>query len=341
MSTTAPQLSDWDGRGVRVADVLDELGRLRRTGPDEAPMTLAGVLNLIAYAPDPECVPEMEDLIHRMSDHQPSRAVIVAADEGSTGIDAQVGISCRLAGEDTSVAVELVTLTLRGSARHGAGSAVVPLMRADLPTFLWWPRSPEEVHGGVLRNLLGLAHRVVCEAGRDDDAARGVTALARLAAAPGPAPTDLAWAAITPWRQLVAQVVDSPSLVALRDAPSLCAVAHGDTAPTVEALLMAGWLRDLIGPRLMIEMHGRPADAGRLVAVELEGAGGRRLAIERVAGRDAAAVLVTEPGGEVRRRVLPLPQLGRAALLAGELELQRPDRPFERALPHAVAVARA
>lgn len=337
--TAAARLDDWDGRDVHVAEVLDTLRRLRSPVPDAPPMTLASVLNLVAFAPDPECLPVMEDLIQRMADHQPSRAVLVAADAHGAGIDAQVGISCRLAGEDTSVAVELVTLTLRGRARHGAGSAVVPLMRSDLPTFLWWPLAPVEREGGVLRALLGLAERVVCEAGRDGEAARGVRALERLAVNPGPAPTDLAWAAITPWRQLVSQVVDRPALAVLRGAPALATIAHGGDAPTVEALLAAGWLRDAIGAGLMVELHARPGVEDALVAIALEGAGGRQLCIERLFGREVAAVLVHEPGGETRRRVLPLPRPERATLLAGELELQRPDRPFERALPHAVAVA--
>jgi hypothetical protein len=59
--------------------------------------------------------------------------------------------------------------------------------------------------------------------------------------------------------------------------------------------------------------------------------------VERIEGRPAAAVCVTEPDGGPRRRVLPLPQLDRTRLLAGELELQRRDRAFERALQGAVA----
>jgi hypothetical protein len=54
--------------------------------------------------------------------------------------------------------------------------------------------------------------------------------------------------------------------------------------------------------------------------------------------RAAAAVCVTEPDGAERRRVLPLPSPERARLLAGELELQRRDRAFERVLPAAVRV---
>jgi hypothetical protein len=73
-----------------------------------------------------------------------------------------------------------------------------------------------------------------------------------------------------------------------------------------------------------------------VLAVEIAGPTSRHLSVERLPGRDAATVTVTEPDGAVRRRTLPLPDHDRARLLAGELEIQRRDRAFERALARAV-----
>ena len=72
-----------------------------------------------------------------------------------------------------------------------------------------------------------------------------------------------------------------------------------------------------------------------MLAVEVAGPTGRRLRVERLAGREAATVTVTEADGTVRDRTLPLPDPDRARLLAGELEIQRRDRAFERALARA------
>jgi hypothetical protein len=38
------------------------------------------------------------------------------------------------------------------------------------------------------------------------------------------------------------------------------------------------------------------------------------------------------PDGTTHDRMMPMPERSRAQLLAGELELQRRDRPFERAV---------
>jgi len=336
VSATAEQArprAGWDGLGVSVGEVLDRLAAQRRPPGGGAPFTLAGVLNLVAYVPGDGELAEMRGVIEGLADHQPSRAILVAESDEGQGIDATVSTSCRLAGEDVSVAVELVTLTLRGPAREGAASAVLPLLRSDLPTVLWWPGAPDASPGGALERLSGLADRVVTEAGRCADPAAGLRALAAWVPAQEGAVTDLAWAAVTPWRRLIAQMLDPGSLAALRSASSAAIIAHSAPHPDAETLLMAGWLRDLLGARLMVETHPRPGPDHGLLAVELEGSlAGRRLTVQRIPGRDAAAVRVAEAGVASRLRTLPLPALDRARLLAGELDLQRRDPTFERAL---------
>lgn len=338
MTTAAPP-GRWEGTGVTLDEVLARLADLRCPPDGGPPYNRTGVLTLVAHAAGAAEARALERVIDDLADHQPSRSVLVVEEEAGEGIDAAAGLACRDAEGGRSVAMELVRLTLRGRARAGLASAVVPLLRVDLPTVLWWPRAPE-ADDPSLEALAGLADRMITEAGRCARPADGLRALAPFAARGRPAATDLAWAAITPWRQLLAQMIDPPALAALRSASSVAAVAHPEGPATAEALLLAGWLRDVIGAGLMIELHARPADDAPLMAVELEGfAAGRRLIVERLPRRSSAAVVVVEPGGRSRRRVLPLPHPARAHLIAGELELQRRDRPFERALPHAVALA--
>jgi glucose-6-phosphate dehydrogenase assembly protein OpcA len=336
-AAATPPIGAWEGEGVGIGDVLGRLAEQRRREDGRAPYTLAGVLNLVAHAPDPGDLEEMRAVVESLADHQPSRAVLVVESGDGQGIDASVITRCRSTGDDTGIAVEVVALTLHGDAREGAASAVLPLLRADLPTVLWWPAAPDPSPTGALARLAGLAHRIVTEAGRGRDAAGCLRALASWAATAERPVTDLAWAAITPWRQLIAQMLDKPSLLALRSSASAALITHAAPDPDVETLLMAAWLKDLLGERLMVELHPRPGPDAGLIAVELEGSvAGRRLTVERVPGRPAAAVCVTEPDGRARRRMLPLPAVDRARLLAGELEIQRRDRAFERTLAAAV-----
>ncbi len=326
----------WDGRGVTIAEVADRLAEQRRPPGGGAPYTLSGVLNLVAYVPSPDDLGPMHEVIEGLADHQASRTILIAAAGEGSGMDAAVSTSCRLAGGSTNMALELVVLTVRGETREGAASACMPLLRSELPTVLWWPQPPDAEAGGRLAGLLDLADRVVTEAGRSDDAAAAVRALAGwLPGDDGPAVTDLAWAAVTPWRQLIVQVLD-PDAVAALAAGGAAAIAHAGPAGA-EALLLAGWLRDLLGPAATVELRARDDAERGVLAVGVEGPRGRRLSVERLPGRDAATVTVTEPDGAAHARTLPLPDAGRARLLAGELEIQRRDAAFERALARAAA----
>lgn len=337
-AVSAPVRSDWDGRGVTVDQVVDRLALQRRPPDGGAPFMLSGVLNLVAYAGHPSGVEAMHEVIEHLADHRPSRAVVLCGDPDGEGLDAMVSTSCRMSGEHSGVALETVRLTLRGGAREGVASATVPLLRSDLPTVLWWPWAPDRAAGTPLDSLAAIADRVVTESGRAADACAAVRALADWVPDAAASITDLSWAAITGWRQLIAQMLDGDSLASLRSAPATVLIAHAPDAPGADALLMAGWLRDAIGPSLTVALEARQDEGGPgIVAAELKSSEDRRLVIERVAGRDAATVCVTEADGSTRERVLPLPHPDRARLLGGELDIQRRDRAFERALAGACA----
>lgn len=329
----------WTGERVGVAEVLHRLAELRRPEDGGHPLLLSGVLNLVAYALDGERA-QMLAVIERLSDHQPSRAILVDESDEGEGVGASVTTGAwERAGEGGRIAVERVELTLCGAARAGIVSAVTPLLRSELPTVLWWPAAPARPGAATLDRLAAVADRVVTEIDREDDAAAAVRALEAWVRAGGPPTTDLAWAAITPWRRLVAQVVDDRAMEGLRAAPARATIAHGGPAPCARSLLLAGWLRAHLGDGL--EAAFETADGDGLRSVEIAGSGAGRTLVEHLPDRAAAAVSVAEPGRATRRRVLPLPEPDRARLLAGELELQRRDRALERALPEAAGMAAA
>jgi hypothetical protein len=319
--------------------VLDLLGELRLAASDGHLHALASVLNLVAWAPDPAAADAVEELMAALPDHHPSRVVIVSPGAAGPGIDAQVVARCGLReGGAGPMCVEEVSLTLPASVVPHAASAVEPLLRADLPIVLWWPSAPDP-DDAAFRGLLGLADRLTTEADRLGDARRAVRMLAGRIDAGDPVMTDLAWAALTPWRQLVAQVLRGEDLVRLRRGPTRVRVEHPGRGTTVGALLLAGWLRTELGDRALVAcMPGADGADEALVALEVEGPDGWRMRVERRTPL-TGTVTVEDRGGGPRRRVLPLPRHERAGLLAGELELQRRDLPFERAVARAVELA--
>lgn len=336
------EVASWFGADIHLKDVLDQLGALRmRTARGAGPIAISSVLNLVAMCPDDDKLPELEHTIADLAEHQPSRAVVISegSDGDSTGIDAGVSVSCAHEDGDRRVCTEQVTLTLRGAARDGAASAVEPLLRADLPTFVWWPGSLETATG-LLATVCTIADRLITESSESNDPEGAVKALASQVERGGIAVTDLGWAAITPWRQMLVQLLGHEELERLAAAPAVLHISHRGRAPSVDAMLLAGWLRAGIGDRLAVEFMGRPDVQEGVVAVELESAAGRRLGVERIETRPAAAITVSSPGSRPRRRVLPMPVPVRHRLLAGELEYVDRDAAFERSLTHALELIR-
>lgn len=324
----------WTGTGVRIADVADRLRELRAAEGESLHSTQTNVMNLVVYAPSAEAAGEIEQLTDALSDHHPSRIVIVIPAEGGDRIDARVEL---LSHTDRpgglNLQVEQIVLTLRGAVAAHAGSAVVPLLRSELPTFLWWPGAPDP-GSPTFTELVGIADRLVTEAGRE---LGGTAALARLdlvAGPPGTPVTDLAWAVITPWRQLVAMSLRGESLRSLRGAGPAATITCPRGGTPLEALLLAGWLVDVLGEHLDLRFVEADGDE-EIIDVELSTGGTCVLELTHEGG-PGTVTLRTAIGGP---RCLPLPPPKRRELLAGELELRGRDQPFERAIAHATTFA--
>lgn len=320
----------WSGEGVRIADVARALRELRAAAGDAVHSTVTSVMNLVVCAPSLDAAVEIEQVTDGLRDHHPSRAVIVIPADGGDRIDARVEVMSRTdRPSGLTLQVEQIVLTLRGAVAAHAGSAVIPLLRSELPTFLWWPVAPEPA-STTFAELARVADRLVTETGRQ---LRGAAALERMTAIAesSSAPvTDLAWAAISPWRQLVAMSVRGEALLTLRvaDVTATITCRRGDTP--LEAFLLGGWLVDGLGNHLQVRFAEADGDQD-IVAVALSSRGSSVLEISRGDGIGTVA-LRTGAGGW---RSLPLPPPERRALLAGELELRGRDRAFEQALTRA------
>jgi glucose-6-phosphate dehydrogenase assembly protein OpcA len=323
----------WDGHVASARDLSRVLATLHPAGRDGRPLSVAAVLNLVVIA-DTDAAAAAEQVIESLADHQPSRAIIVERIPEGDGIDAHIAARAQIVGSAGDPSrVELLHLRLHGAAAEGAVSAIQALLRSDLPVYVWWP-GPPPTGDPAFADLARRADRLILEASQ----LGGIDAIGRLSASVtdrGPAVTDLAWAALTPWRQLINQLITREHLERLRGDASV-SVCHMGEMPPLGALLLAGWLVDSIGPAARIGFRpDAPGNHADVCEVRLDDGAARTITIDRVAGRSAASVVIRDPDGTTHDRMMPMPEPSRTELLAGELELQRRDYPFERALGHA------
>src|SRR5919199_1602162 len=181
-----------------------ELARLRMD-EDGTLGARASVLNLIVVT-DEESAQDVARIISELSGHYPSRAIFMISDPDEEEASLRIGLSafCSVrGGGGAQVCAEQITVHVEGPPAEHLESLAGPLLIPDLPVFLWYPngdipRSPE------CEGIGTLADRLVFDTGVTADCEASLRRVANLFGEGIPAVGDLQWAALSPWRSLVA-----------------------------------------------------------------------------------------------------------------------------------------
>jgi glucose-6-phosphate dehydrogenase assembly protein OpcA len=329
LTSHAEPAVSWEGAAGSVSEVAGQLRKMRAQAAEGRPHGRSTLLNLVVWAPTADDVAAAFDLLDVLVG--PSRIVVLSPNASATDIGARLHVHTHASPiAATTVCEEMVWLTLPTRIADHAASVVTPLVRGDLPTFVWWP-APPDARSLAFRELVRAADRVVTESDRGREGARAAGLVANQIAAGDAAITDLAWGALTPWRQLIARVLRPAQVAALRTGGATAILTHTGAEPTLGALLLAGWLLDELGPDLTVSFEAVPGPLPMLAGVEISEPGGHRLEAHRPSDAPSCAIEVQTPGEATRTRTLPLRMQSRMELLAGELEISGRDLSFERA----------
>lgn len=341
---------------MSVEQIERELARLR-INEDGTPGARSSVLNLIVVT-DEESAADVIRLVSELSGRYPARAILMISDpdEGKIGLRIGLSVFCGARGDGgTQVCAEQITVHAEGAPAEHLESLAGPLLIPDLPVFLWYPngdvpRSPE------CDGMAALADRIILDSGAAGDCAASLQAVANLLEGGGvPAVGDLQWAALSPWRSLVADLFSPAERTGEIEKIRRVEILH-DRANECQALLFAGWLSAALGWRP--ESGERRVERGRVlrfagppgeVIVELT-PGSSEAALRRVrlyseeltfqvslcGGR--ADVRSTVMRGEklIGERTVHLKSSGVRVLLGEELRLMDRDETYESAIKRAV-----
>jgi glucose-6-phosphate dehydrogenase assembly protein OpcA len=230
-------------------------------------------------------------------------AVIAREARAPSRLDAEIRSGDGMPGQT-------VLLRLYGPMSEHADSVIMPLLVPDTPVVTWWhgllPAAPARQPLGVL------AQRRVTDAA---SARTPAEALAVLAAGYQPGDTDFSWTRATPWRSLIAAIMDSePGPIT---GGVVCAEEQNPTAD-----LLAAWL----GSRLDVEFLREDSGGPGITEVRMTTPDGD-IVVHRPDGRVAT---LTRPGQPDRH--VALQRRERADLLAEELRRLDPDEIYGESL---------
>ena len=229
--------------------------------------------------------------------------VIIRRPEAASRLDAEIRV-----GETTPG--ETVVLRMYGPLGQHADSVVAPLLMPDTPVVTWWPGDPPAIPAADPMGVL--AQRRITDTVTADSPRH---ALAVLAAGYRPGDTDLSWTRATPWRSLLAAILDQP-----HGAITGATVKAEQGNPTAD--LIAAWLSCRLGVPSSTEVSPGPGITEVTFATE-DG----EIMVTRPDGRVAH---LCRPGQPERR--VALHRRDTQELLAEELRRLDPDEVYADAL---------
>ena len=369
----------WGTQATSIDALERELGRLRRAAVAHArergqTLARASVLNLVVYSEREVHARRAARTVAELALRHPSRAIVLLGDRDRDGVVASVQLHCHVPQSDGAqpVLYEQILARVRGDFDERVASVVIPLLVPDLPVFLWWTGTPPS-DARHLDDLVTLADRFIIDSADFARADRTLPEIARLARH-RVAITDLNWARLTHWRELVAQFLDVPTWRPFLDGITGIRVGFAvdmdgrDIHPS-QALLLLGWLASRLswrpveslapseaggllfrmsredGAPIMVRLRPRferGLDAGDVSGIRIQAAYGRETAefVIKRAPDERHATTTAIIGGVVRsERVVPLPALGIRELLGEELAIARNDHVYEVALAALMALA--
>lgn len=205
---------------------------------------------------------------------------------------------------------EVAVVRLRGARATHANSVVIPLLLPDTPIVAWWPAHAPE---SVAKDPIGLhAQRRITDTAMADDPRAELLIRARNYI---PGDTDLAWTRLTPWRTVLAAILD-------RHVSPVQSARIGVGKNNPSGVLLASWLQLCLNVEVTLSDNAGPGITD-VVMTTAEG----DLSLSRI---DGAVASLSAPG--VPDSPVALARRSSAELLAEELRRLTPDAVYGSAL---------
>jgi glucose-6-phosphate dehydrogenase assembly protein OpcA len=261
----------WAGKTVRMEEIEDVLASLWKISVDNLRAganvnVRTSILNLVICTPDIETAQQASRILRQLSSTHLARVtiLILERDENApSSIKAWVTLRCfSMISDLMRHCFEQTTMLASGAAVRYVANVIQPLLKPDLPVYLWWLGDPPEPNDPTFKSLVDISSRMIVDSTSFFNPEQDLHTLATLfQASPTCAMSDLNWGRITPWRQLISQFFDVPEYRQYLAGVTSIEIEHiaaplatpmrtelGEVSPNpTRALLLAGWLKARLG----------------------------------------------------------------------------------------------
>ena len=216
------------------------------------------VANLLVFVSNEAALDDVHQMLGELTAIHPSRVLAMLGEPEATDIDIEMSVET-ICQTDKRTGVkklccEEITLKARGKFVAELPSAALPLVAPDLSTFLWWRNAPH-VADKVFAKLLRATDRLVIDSGEFANPQLDLTETHKLFTTDEydhVGVSDLNWARLTFWRELLADFYDVARYRTELEGIDSVQVDYvapelDETAVAPQALLIAGWLGSRLG----------------------------------------------------------------------------------------------
>lgn len=267
----------WAGKTVRMEEIEDVLASLWKISVDNLRAganvrVRTSILNLVICTPDIETAQQASRILRELSSTHLARVTILILDRSEnapTAIKAWVTLRCfSMISDLMRHCFEQTTMLASGAAVRSVANIIQPLLKPDLPIYVWWLGDPPGPNDPTFNSLVDLSSRMIVDSTSFFNPEQDIRTLAALfQTSPTCALSDLNWGRLTPWRQLIIQFFDVPehrpylagvTSIEIEHAAAPLATPmrtqQGDVSPNpTRALLLAGWLKVRLGWSLTMD----------------------------------------------------------------------------------------
>jgi len=267
----------WAGKQVNIQQVEDQLSHFWRLSADNVRSSQnvnvrTSVLNLVICVPTIEDAQAASTLVRDLSSTHVARVLLLILNQDAPDLVATWATirSFPVISDTTRHSFEQVTMMIQGGAVRSLTNIVSPLLKPDLPVYLWWLHDPP-TEKSLFESLVTLSNRLIVDSSSfstPEESMRVLSSLVSSTTHASSAISDLNWGRLTPWRELVAQFFDSteylPYLIGLDRidiehsmAPPSDTPSEGESSNSTSALLLAAWLKTRLGWRIQSDSSSR------------------------------------------------------------------------------------
>jgi len=230
----------------------------------ETAVLRARVANLLVFVSNAEALDDVHQMLGELTAIHPSRVLAMLGAPEATDQDIEMSVESICQTDKRTGAKRLsceeITLKAFGKFVIELPSAALPLLMPDLATFLWWRNAPH-LSDKVLDKLLRATDRLVIDSLEFTNPPVDLSETNKLFSAKEydhVGVSDLNWARLTFWRELLADFYDVASYRTWLDGVDSVEIDYVAADPqglsvAPQALLFAGWLASRLEWRLAEE----------------------------------------------------------------------------------------